>query len=183
MRSAQGKEIMRNWLACGAPVVAATQDTCTALPELGTVGACRAADQGDPSAADVYTQIIVGGRCVQGCHEPGGFEFNDHQLDLSLPEGAPEAAYDAVFDVPTKGQNCGGTDMLTGEPNRIIVPFDCQSSVLFQKLNATSAFQVCGAPMPLGRTDPFPQAQLDLLCAWIDAGAPASLASGSTCGP
>ena len=158
---------------------AATADACTLAPELSATGACLTAGQGDPSGADVYESIIVGQRCVSGCHEPGGLQFADHQLDLS---GAPEAAYAAVVDVPAKGAACAGADPATGQPRTLIKPFDCANSLLYQKL-AAPGVATCGTPMPLGRSTPFPADQLTALCAWIDAGAPMTPASTSTCGP
>ena len=51
---------------------------------------------------------------------------------------------------------------------KLIVPGDCEKSLLYNKLS--QATPVCGRRMPLSSMTT-PQSSLDLLCAWIKAGA------------
>ncbi len=60
IRSRESKAALRNWLACGAPVVTATQIPDWARP---------ASDAGDLTAwSDIFTQIMVPKCATAGCH-------------------------------------------------------------------------------------------------------------------
>lgn len=139
------KEDLRNWLACGADVIAA--------PPPG------AAPGADPWTA-VFEALAPSCRA---CHSAaaataagGGFYFGS--------SGEACGAYDRVVNVVATGTACAGAGTL-------VVPGNAAGSLLYQKLAGT---QTCGAAMPLGSTGLSamnPQAVADLE-AWINSGAP-----------
>lgn len=183
VRSAQGKAILRNWLACGAPVVSGTEEACAQSPVLAAIGDCRPGDRSIPSGEDVYLQVVEGKGCT-GCHNADSPNFSEHLLDLSRDDARVGLtdAYNAVVGADARGMQCAGK-------GKLIEPGNCEGSIFYEKLAAKELFQVrCGRPMPLGRESLAPPANefdpelLRLLCAWIDAGAPMTPATTGTCG-
>jgi mono/diheme cytochrome c family protein len=145
------KEILRNWLACGAPVVEAPATA-------------------DPNA-DEWTKIYtrLSGSCT-GCHSPttaaasgGGFVLGESDMDAAVICDA----YNNVVNVATSGSGaCSG--------KRIVTASEPDESVLLVKL--TGGDDLCGALMPLGVSMPFATSQAELvddLRSWITSGAPA----------
>jgi len=149
--SFEGLAVLRNWLACGAPVVERTEGSGTVgdvVPPLDT-GAL------EPRFTSIYERVLSP-LCGESCHSPEAPDFlAEHQLDLSTPR----VAYDALVDVGAMGSACdAGTRVVPGDP---------AASLLLQKLAGTHD---CGDPMPLGGT-PIPSDTLDVVAAWITAGA------------
>jgi hypothetical protein len=145
------KETMRNWLACGAPVIEA--------PVMAAVDA-------DPWTK-IYTQLI--GNCA-GCHSAsaaatsgGGFELGEASMDAA----AICAAYNNVAGVATSASGaCSG--------KRIVTASKPDESVLLAKL--TGGANLCGSLMPIPTPTPFAMSHAELvddLRAWIMSGAPA----------
>jgi hypothetical protein len=142
--NATDKEALRNWLACGADVIAA--------PPSAAPGA-------DPWTT-VFESLVPS---CQACHSTtaasaagGGFYFGS--------SGEACGAYDRVVNVGAGGTACAGMGML-------VVPGNAAGSLLYQKLAGT---QTCGAAMPLGSMGiamSNGQALADLE-AWINSGAP-----------
>jgi hypothetical protein len=175
----QGQEVLRNWLACGHPTVTGTDDLepgvaaavtglgGTVLPAIGHVCA--------PTAAGALAPVLAIGGCT-ACHNDNPDLFGEHMLDLS---GSTEMAHAALFEQPARGKQCGTSDLT------LIVPRDCEGSLLYQKLatmpptppgpfedpTAMPADTLCGDIMPPGRGAFVPEF-LDCLCQWIAAGAP-----------
>lgn len=156
---AVGKATVRNWLACGAPVISAVMGaplaTSAATIDKSQVVAGMPTVSTSATFTDVYTNVIKGGSCTT-CHQPGGpFMY----LDLSTQA----LAYTSLVgkDASTSpGNQCAGR-------GKLVVANDCQNSILYQKLLPSP---MCGAQMPLGAT-PLSQASVDLVCNWIKAGA------------
>jgi hypothetical protein len=145
------KEILRNWLACGAPVVEAP---ATADPNA------------DPWTK-IYTQLS--GSC-SACHnastaaaQGGGFVLGGAPME----PGAICDAYNNVVGVATSASGpCSG--------KRIVTASQPDDSVLLVKL--TGGANLCGVLMPLGASTPFATTQMELvddLREWIMSGAPA----------
>jgi mono/diheme cytochrome c family protein len=145
------KEILRNWLACGAPVVEAPATA-------------------DPNA-DAWTKIYVqlSGSCT-GCHAPtaaastgGGFVLGE----ASMEAAAICTAYHNVVGVATSASGaCSG--------KRIVTASEPDNSVLLVKLVGSP--NLCGALMPLGTAMPFAMTHAELVAdlrTWIMSGAPA----------
>jgi hypothetical protein len=90
--SSADKETVRNWLACGAPVIATP-----------------AAGGGDPFSR-IYTAIS--GMNCQGCHQPG------LNMGSFLPMvGDPCTAYDNLVGAMASGPACGTTGAVLVQPN------------------------------------------------------------------
>ena len=62
-----------------------------------------------------------------------------------------------------------GVDAQDAEGSVLVVPGDAAGSYLWQKCAATAG--IVGEPMPLGQPSGLDGGRLDLLAAWIDAGA------------
>jgi len=139
--SRDGREIVRNWLACGAPVVERTEspigvDPGTACDAPTTTGSCvhrvRVAPvPPEPTFESIYT-LYLEPSCA-GCHGPGALDRRgESRLDL----GEIETAYESLLG-DEHGRACG-------DASARVVPFDAEASLLLDKIGATPA---CGAPM------------------------------------
>lgn len=149
-----GKQTVRNWLACQAPIVAGV----TGAPVPAGLGAVVPAGM-VATATGTFKSIydtLLGGSC-KACHIAGGpyasqtpLDFTSEQTSLATLVGKPAS---------TTGK-CSGRGTL-------VVAGSCQTSLLFQKLQPTP---VCGESMPFGGP-PVAAATMTALCAWIDGGA------------
>jgi mono/diheme cytochrome c family protein len=153
---AAGKATVRNWLACGAPVISAVQGaplaTAVSTIDKSQVVAAMPTTPSGTGFADIYTGILMAS-CAS-CHQPGGpFQA----LDLS----SQTAAYTNLVgkDASTAGL-CGGK-------GKYVVPGDCENSILYQKLQPSPK---CGTQMPMGG-NPLSAAAIKSVCDWIKAGA------------
>jgi len=155
--SGAGTKIVRNWLACGQPFVAATEGVNNAsADELANSvdGVPVLAAQVEATFDSIYNAALST-TCV-ACHVPGG---PYSALDLT----SADAAYTALVNQPVADV---ASDPCAGMGIRV-VPGNCQASLLYQKLAPNPS---CGLQMPQG--GPFANdATLSALCAWIDAGA------------
>jgi hypothetical protein len=145
------KEILRNWLACGAPVVEA--------PVMADAGA-------DPWTK-IYTQLS--GSCV-GCHSASSAAGAGGGFVLGEAGMAPATICDAYNNVVGVAASAAGA--CSGK--RIVTASQPDDSVLLVKL--TGGANLCGALMPLGTSAPFAMTQTQLvddLRDWIMSGAPA----------
>jgi hypothetical protein len=124
-----------------------------------------------PTFTNVYATII-GVRCI-GCHHPGGSGVTVGGLDMSTEP----VAYANLVGVPAAGTGAGTSGVTCGSlaPGLLrVVPSDSADSLIYNKvaskLNGT--LPPCGSPMPLPATGaPLTGPQVDLIKAWIDAGA------------
>ena len=156
IRTDQGKTIVRNWLACQAPVVAGV----TGAPQTGITHSVILDPMTVTSSAtfsSFYNSVLTP-KCLS-CHTAGGPFSAMTPLDFTTPA----TAYASLFnkDSSTTGM-CGG--------RKLITPGNCDTSLLYEKLLQPPAAIVCGARMPL-TGDPVPAAMLTPLCDWIKAGA------------
>jgi hypothetical protein len=156
IQTSAGKAHVRNWLACGAPVVAGVtgaQVTATAteavLPGIATTAATA-------TFTSIYNTILKGGTCV-GCHVAGG-------LFPSIDLTSQASAYSSLFSKDSStaaNAKCGG--------RKLVTPGNCDTSLLYEKLAATTP-AVCGDRMPQGGA-PIAETDRQTLCDWIKAGA------------
>lgn len=105
-----------------------------------------------PSWTTVYNQVVKQG-C--GCHltrAPGG-------LSLATRAGA----YASLVGASAAGGDCASS------PLKRVVPGHPERSLLYLKLNASTV--PCGEVMPAGGEDPLSDVQIELVRAWIAAGA------------
>ncbi|RMF61073.1 MAG: hypothetical protein D6746_06025 [Bacteroidetes bacterium] len=126
---------------------------------VGLLAGCEHADPlgentpppSEVSFADVQN-IFTASCALSGCHTG---TFPPQGLNLSAGQ-----AYGNLVGVPSQ-EDPSLNRVEPGDPDR---------SYLYLKI--TGAPGIRGGRMPLGR-DPLPQAQIDLIRAWIEAGAPA----------
>ena len=147
---------------------APTGSACPATSSRSVTVTC---DTLNPTFTNVYTNII-GVRCT-GCHRPGGSGVNVGMLDLSTPA----TAYASLVNVNAAGTGAGTSGVTCASlmpPLPRVSPANSAGSLLFMKVNSkrNGTLPACGSPMPLPATGaPLTQAQVDLIAAWIDAGA------------
>jgi hypothetical protein len=168
--SREGNEIVRNWLACGAPVIESTTasagtvpgKTCDGSSVVGHAGYCvyRIVQPPEPPEqnwADIYDKVIHP-FCGEACHGQGTPNFiEESQLDLSTAQ----LAYDNLVGREAAGDECGGFGQL-------IIPNDSANSLFLLKMEAEPP---CGDPMPSSGAL-LPIEVLSVIGAWINAGAP-----------
>ena len=146
------KSTVRNWLACGAPLVAGTTD---AVPEAQALGSLVAPlkSEGGATFESVYNTVLSS---CKTCH-PGAIA-----VDIDFTSQAT-AFNTLVGKAPFAGGAPGACGSVT---QKLVTPGNCQESLLYLKLKANPP---CGDQMPLGQ--PLPEADIQLLCDWINAGA------------
>ncbi len=126
----------------------------------------------DPTFTNVYATIIDP-RCAF-CHHPGGGGGTVGMLDMS----SQPAAYANLVGVAAQGTGPGTTGVTCASvmpPLVRVVPGDAAGSLLFNKVDSKliGANPLCGSPMPMPhQANPLSQAEVDLIAAWIAAGAP-----------
>jgi hypothetical protein len=152
----RGKATIRNWLACGAPIVAGA----TGAPDIANtfgplVDPLKITTTGAPTFDMVYDTVFRS--CGTSCHMPGGYMVG---LDLSSKATTLSSLIDKA---PFAG---GGQAMCGSVTKKLIVPGNCKESLVYLKLGATPP---CGTQMP--PTGALAPASVQLLCDWIDAGA------------
>lgn len=164
----EGRDILRNWLSCGSPLVEATEDPTSTPPSLpcgdvrGSVGECVVRVSSDiqppdPSWPSIYASIVEP-LCGRACHGPGPLDLrSDSMLDLS----SQDTAYTALVGEAAKGSGCAGLGTL-------VIPGDSAGSLLIDKLGPEPP---CGDPMP-PTTVLLPDGVVAAIAEWIDAGAP-----------
>ena len=125
----------------------------------------------NPTFTNVYASII-GQRCV-GCHRPGGSGVTVGQLDLSTPS----AAFANLVGVAAQGTGAGTSGVTCASVMPPLVRVSPGSSINSLLYNKTHSKQLgvtaqCGSPMPLpAGAASLTAAEIDLIAAWIDAGA------------
>ncbi|HMJ12065.1 MAG TPA: PQQ-binding-like beta-propeller repeat protein, partial [Polyangiaceae bacterium] len=123
----------------------------------GTGGAGGAGGSGGAGGATfgaVYSQVFVAAGCTSAfCHGIGAG-------NLTMTSQAQ--AYTNLVNVAAAGPSCGASGQ------RRVVPFQPDARLLLNKL--ASATPACGTSMPPSGL--LPAAQVDLVRAWIAAGAP-----------
>ena len=150
-----GKSTVRNWLACGAPVVAGVTGAPADAAKLGAVmDASKSMPTGPATFDTIYPLVFK--NCGSACHNPNGIKVG---LDLSTQA----AALSSLID---KAPHMGDEAKCSSVSNKLIVPGNCKDSLVYQKLKPNPP---CGSQMPIGPA--LPEASVQALCDWIDAGA------------
>lgn len=172
IRSADGRELLRNWLACGSPVVEATSfpmatpcasnadcpvthrcDTAhSECFDVGAVVAARAVTTANWSS--IYSTILGPTCALSVCHGTAGAPASGN-LDLSSAATAYAALVGTAAIVPA----CG-TRVVAGDP---------ATSFLVAKLEGTQDPATCGTSMPIGGM--LAPAQIAIIRTWIMNGA------------
>ncbi len=178
----EGIEILRNWLACGTPVVERT-GTGTTSPVPVTVGDYVPMSAGIPidpvwntGPNSIYERIIFP-RCGTSCHAGRDYIdslYDQHLLELAggpgadgLPTKDPDRAYMSLINVAAMA-----VDVCAGEQRRV-VPGMPDQSLLWLKVDQGSNDDpdaVCGDPMPQSETGLAPL-ESEAIRMWIMMGA------------
>jgi hypothetical protein len=189
IESTEAQEIVRNWLACQAPVVARTEIPTSDGDELEECPSVDGeiciysgpAELPDPVWNDIYWSVMFT-QCVP-CHAPDNpnLDQNPDRLGEAIPGGLTDAvlsldlsgesttdtsnwadgAYPAVVDAMAAAQGvCGGAN------RTIVIPFDSAGSLMIEKMRDQ---QDCGDEMPPGQILSEPIIQV--VEQWIDMGA------------
>ena len=150
LSSADGREILRNWLACGSPVIEARTEpapiNCMHDSECVTqrcvASVCQPVGAAQPGRAvtsphwqSIYATIITPTCALSPCHSVQSAAVSG-ALDLS----SPAIAYAALVNRPASTASCGTR----------VVPMHPETSFLVQKLRGTQAAGSCGDAMPIG---------------------------------
>jgi hypothetical protein len=143
--------------------------TCNTLTSQSVTVNC---DTLNPTFTNVYATILSQ-RCT-GCHRPGGGGVTVGMLDLSTAS----VAYSALVGINGAGTGAGTSGVTCASLNPPMVRVaanDSANSLLINKLQSkiNGMLSACGSPMPLPATGaPLRQSEVNLISAWIDAGAP-----------
>jgi hypothetical protein len=138
--SPDGRETLRNWLACGLPIVSRSEPSMatTPPPALGDTVPPYEVTPLEPRWADIYERMISR-RCASApCH--GSAREGELQLD------DPATALSNLVGMVSRGDDCmSGGAML-------IAPGDPDHSLLVNKLEGHDANGevICGRSMPVG---------------------------------
>ena len=153
--SPEAREVLRNWLACGAPVVERTTARADGVPAV--VVPDHYVPPIEPTWASVFRDLLVARRCGnQYCHG----DPNAEEVGLHIAYDDCDATYRALVGAAASGEHCGGPF-----GRALIVPGDPENSVFLQKLTPGSG--VCGDPMAALRPE-----DLAAIGGWIERGAP-----------
>lgn len=165
IETAAGRETLRNWLACGSPVLELSvpqdenngpTDDCGA----GPVGRCAVAAPGIEPPGPVWDQIytrVVRPLCLS-CHRdpaipideervPNVFwGYDDRGNGQELDYSTEEDALAAMLNVEASSRSAA-TDVDCAESGLLIVPGDANASIFYRKMTSDPG---CGETMPLG---------------------------------
>lgn len=148
LSTAEGKAVLRNWLACSAPVVGKIHVPSWSQP---SVGDDEDGGAGAPTWSTVYQQVIQSNCALSGCHNASGAKSSGG-LDMSTLCGARDALLEKGCD---------------GKPR---VRAGDGDSLLLDKIESKKPR--CGGPMPPPAGGLSANA-IDVVRAWIEGGAKA----------
>ena len=152
IKSDVAKSTVRNWLACGAPLVAGVTGAGADAESLGDLVAPLETGGGATFEA-VYNRVLSS---CKTCHNPT-------TIMVGLDFTSTTTAFSTLVDKPAFA---GPPGVCGSATQKLVTPGNCQESLLYLKLRPSPP---CGDQMPLG--PPLPDADVQLVCDWIDAGA------------
>lgn len=160
--SPEGQELLRNWLACGSPVVERTVEPSEGENAAGfTVAACERGCV-DTTWPAIAQDILAPSCAFSRCHDA---EDPEADLDLSLSgDNALPALHARLLEGTARGPLC--VDDARGAA--MITPGAPEDSLLLQKVDPEAL--PCGSLMPLGGAA-LSEQRLCALRAWIACGA------------
>lgn len=186
----EGQDALRNWLACGAPVIeradlARFDDRCTSDADCEHTHECRAGGRcreiGDyvplaeieahPDDFGWVYDAILDPSCALGsrCHGRAVDGHSGGDLDMSTALVAYTNLLSPARDADNPTVSEREIECLEGRdvPARRVVPHDLNASFLRDKVRDEAD---CGSEMPIG--PPLLTAELEAIDAWITLGAP-----------
>jgi len=173
IRSVEAQAILRNWLACDAPVIERTTARTDGFENaVGVTEPEIDRPLPDNTWGSIYAGVIAPSCARSKCHDAASAEAS---LDLSSRERAYEQllmAADGSMGRPASGVFCGDPMGLRDAPRILVVPGDPEASLLLHKLRGFAPTEpLCGEDMPSGRPR-LPASRVGSIEAWIMAGAP-----------
>lgn len=158
LETREGKEALRNWLACALPIVEATTSAGHPDDAIGDIVDAGEVDPLEPLWSDIHARLIAPRCASDPCHgtsAAGGLAFGDESESLA-----------ALFGVSAGGSACGGGGGL------LVAPGDPDASLLIHKLEGQDEIgdDVCGSVMPTGGSQVSP-ASIAAIRMWIADGA------------
>jgi hypothetical protein len=192
IESSEGREIVRNWLACEAPVVARTEfppsdalelEPCESVDDEICIYNGPRQDLPDPTWSDIYWSLMFT-QCVV-CHGPANGNVDENPANPFSGQIPGGASAQGLAALNLTGSDAADTTnwaseswaavvgALAADPGScagqgtIVIPNDPANSIMIQKISAT---QTCGDSMPLGTSVGF--ALIQVVEAWINLGAP-----------
>lgn len=167
LETEEGREILRNWLACDAPIVERTQGSAIGESSY-VVPECEQTCVG-PTWSAILEGILTPRCATSGCH-------NESAAGALSMVGTPEQILGRMVDVPADGSQCesGATeDPMPAQGMLRITPGDPTESLLIQKVVRPSS-EICGGVMPASGA-PLSEQRLCVLREWVACGACGSL--------
>lgn len=172
--AADAREILRNWLACGAPVIARTQYVNGIPPsstdqQVGQVVPLCERNCVHPSWQPIYKQIITPSCARSRCHDDSdpaeGLDFASPMFDpRDDPDRGSLPLPERLIGDDAEGSQC------RPERHVIVTAGDPSASLLYLKVSAPSSDDVCGSRMPLAG-NPLTDQRLCAIREWIRCGA------------
>jgi hypothetical protein len=148
-----GQATVRNWLACGAPVVSGVPMAPAAAASLGDTVEPLATSSNGATFDAVFDSVLSNCRT---CHDGSVIKVG---LDFTTKDMAFATLVDKAPSTDSAGK-CGSSTL------KLVTPGKCQESLLYLKLAPNPP---CGDRMPLGPA--LSDAAIQTVCDWIDAGA------------
>lgn len=175
----EGREIFRNWLAAGAPVVERYEARRDRQPNFTgyTVPICER-NCVDVNWPAIYRGIVRRGCIGSRCHDDDDPEADldldcgteDETTGCSIENGDGDAVYGELVLRFARGSRCNPTLVQAHFGQGYLVePGEPNDSILFQKVEREGR-EVCGSRMPLGG-NPLSEQRLCALREWIACGA------------
>lgn len=151
--SSEGQEIVRNWLACGAPVVERPVPRDDGVR--AEVAPALTLPPVEPTWESIFRDVLGARGCAAArCH--GGTEAGFRVTDSAR-------THEALVNAPASGDACASMGLL-------VAPSRPEESLFLSKLAHREGVS-CGDPMPIGGV-PLRAEDLAAIRAWIAAGAP-----------
>jgi hypothetical protein len=173
----EGREILRNWLASGLPIVERTEARRDRQPNATgfTVASCER-DCVDPTWRSIYDEVIRPTCTSARCHDA-----DDAEADLDLITGSRDEVLGRMVNVFALGSRCAPSIIQAHFGQRyLIAPGNAEESLFYTKLAVESGSDVCGSRMPLGGAQLSPQ-RLCAIREWIECGACADESTDPAC--
>jgi hypothetical protein len=197
IETSEAQEIVRNWLACQAPVIARTEIPDSAEDELEQCPSVDSeiciyngpADLPDPVWSEIYWSLMFT-QCVI-CHGPPNDNNNaddpnpNNPLTTGKIPGGADANALAALDLSGSNTmdttnwpneswaavvNALASDQgLCADDGTIVIPNNPTESIMIEKLRAT---QTCGDSMPPGGSQTISDPLIQVVVDWINMGAP-----------
>lgn len=164
IRTRDGREVLRNWLACGAPVIEANDPMLARFDE-GHVGKispiCVDDSIGTEITFDKVFEDVLRPYCAGSCHVPGG---TNEKLVFSDVDAAYRSLMDETPDTSDCSESIAARFVDVDDPDR---------SYLLHKMSDAEIPRaerpICGDPMPDG--EPPLVLGAAKVRAWIEQGA------------